>query len=131
MVEQTNRLRGVEVYKLWWCWSMWMWALLILSVICSNLTLHSLSKERSSGIDNVCEFIYSLWFGMFFFSHLCMMFSYSLLQNAAVNSILFRATATDKDFGPASIVSFKIDEVCSLPWHKLHFHSHISLELYS
>lgn len=55
------------------------------------------------------------------------MFSYSLLQNVAVNSTLFRANATDKDIGTASNVFYKIDEVCSLSWHKLHFHSHISL----
>lgn len=55
------------------------------------------------------------------------MFSYSLLQNVAVGYTLFRANATDNDFGQASNVFYKIDEVCSLPWHKLHFHSHISL----
>jgi len=51
--------------------------------------------------------------------------SYSLLQTVADGSELFRASATDIDFNQASIVSYKIDEVCSLPWHKLHPHSHI------
>lgn len=108
----TNHLRGVKIYKLWWCWSCVNVSWVNLLQFNFTLSLSGLAQRELEEVTVcVCLSVFRIVWAVS--SHLCF-FLYSILQNAPVGTTLFRASATDNDFGTASIVTYKIDEVCSL-----------------